>query len=112
MVEQLFSHLLKVVNICAHVLDEVAPGPAAKVTAAPRLPRVPAPPASWAVHERRRSCRAADPARHAPSGRQPSARPQLPPLPLSGRRRAVSPGARLSQEARVWSWLVPTLAPS
>ncbi|XP_053779195.1 huntingtin isoform X3 [Desmodus rotundus] len=30
MVEQLFSHLLKVVNICAHVLDEVAPGPATK----------------------------------------------------------------------------------
>ncbi|KAM8804110.1 huntingtin [Rhynchonycteris naso] len=30
MVEQLFSHLLKVLNICAHVLDEVAPGPAAK----------------------------------------------------------------------------------
>lgn len=33
MVEQLFSHLLKVVNICAHVLDDVAPGPAVKVTA-------------------------------------------------------------------------------
>lgn len=32
MVEQLFSHLLKVINICAHVLDEVAPGPAVKVT--------------------------------------------------------------------------------
>ncbi|ELW62765.1 Huntingtin [Tupaia chinensis] len=30
MVEQLFSHLLKVINICAHVLDEVAPGPAIK----------------------------------------------------------------------------------
>ncbi|XP_057402207.1 huntingtin isoform X2 [Balaenoptera acutorostrata] len=30
MVEQLFSHLLKVVNICAHVLDDVAPGPAIK----------------------------------------------------------------------------------
>lgn len=30
MVEQLFSHLLKVINICAHVLDEVAPGPAVK----------------------------------------------------------------------------------
>lgn len=37
MVEQLFSHLLKVINICAHVLDEVAPGPAVKVTAP--LPR-------------------------------------------------------------------------
>ena len=34
MVEQLFSHLLKVINICAHVLDEVAPGPAVKVTPA------------------------------------------------------------------------------
>lgn len=33
MVEQLFSHLLKVLNICAHVLDDVAPGPAVKVTA-------------------------------------------------------------------------------
>ncbi|XP_034861299.1 huntingtin isoform X5 [Mirounga leonina] len=30
MVEQLFSHLLKVINICAHVLDDVAPGPAMK----------------------------------------------------------------------------------
>uniref|UniRef100_A0A6I8NFD9 Huntingtin n=1 Tax=Ornithorhynchus anatinus TaxID=9258 RepID=A0A6I8NFD9_ORNAN len=30
MVEQLFSHLLKAVNICAHVLDDVAPGPALK----------------------------------------------------------------------------------
>uniref|UniRef100_A0A8D2ABU0 Huntingtin n=1 Tax=Sus scrofa TaxID=9823 RepID=A0A8D2ABU0_PIG len=30
MVEQLFSHLLKVLNICAHVLDDVAPGPAVK----------------------------------------------------------------------------------
>ncbi|KAM7156171.1 huntingtin isoform 1-T1 [Molossus nigricans] len=30
MVEQLFSHLLKVINICAHVLDEVAPGPTVK----------------------------------------------------------------------------------
>lgn len=35
MVEQLFSHLLKVINICAHVLDEVAPGPAGKVTSGP-----------------------------------------------------------------------------
>lgn len=35
MVEQLFSHLLKVINICAHVLDEVAPGPAGKVTSCP-----------------------------------------------------------------------------
>lgn len=31
MVEQLFSHLLKVINICAHVLDDVTPGPALKV---------------------------------------------------------------------------------
>ncbi|KAF6371843.1 huntingtin [Rhinolophus ferrumequinum] len=30
MVEQLFCHLLKVINICAHVLDDVAPGPAVK----------------------------------------------------------------------------------
>ncbi|XP_006875391.1 PREDICTED: huntingtin [Chrysochloris asiatica] len=30
MVDQLFSHLLKVINICAHVLDDVAPGPAGK----------------------------------------------------------------------------------
>ncbi|KAG8508650.1 LOW QUALITY PROTEIN: Huntingtin [Galemys pyrenaicus] len=30
MVEQLFSHLLKVINICAHVLDDVTPGPATK----------------------------------------------------------------------------------
>ncbi|XP_063075686.1 huntingtin isoform X3 [Engraulis encrasicolus] len=32
MVEQLFSHLLKVLNICAHVLDDTAPGPAVKAT--------------------------------------------------------------------------------
>lgn len=32
MVEQLFSHLLKLLNICAHVLDDMSPGPAAKVT--------------------------------------------------------------------------------
>lgn len=32
MVEQLFSHLLKVLNICAHVLDDTPPGPAVKVT--------------------------------------------------------------------------------
>ncbi|KAF7652663.1 hypothetical protein LDENG_00093060 [Lucifuga dentata] len=32
MVEQLFSHLLKVLNICAHVLDDIPPGPAVKAT--------------------------------------------------------------------------------
>ncbi|XP_023685417.2 huntingtin isoform X3 [Paramormyrops kingsleyae] len=32
MLEQLFSHLLKIINICAHVVDEVAPGPAVKAT--------------------------------------------------------------------------------
>ncbi|XP_044273862.1 huntingtin isoform X3 [Varanus komodoensis] len=32
LVEQFFSHLLKVVNICAHVLDDVVPGPAIKAT--------------------------------------------------------------------------------
>ncbi|CAG5929093.1 unnamed protein product [Menidia menidia] len=32
MVEQLFSHLLKVLNICAHVLDDTSPGPAAKAS--------------------------------------------------------------------------------
>uniref|UniRef100_A0A673TZ91 Huntingtin n=1 Tax=Suricata suricatta TaxID=37032 RepID=A0A673TZ91_SURSU len=40
MVEQLFSHLLKVVNICAHVLDDVAPGPAIKAA----LPSLTTPP--------------------------------------------------------------------
>lgn len=30
MVEQLFFHLMKVINICAHVIDDVAPGPAVK----------------------------------------------------------------------------------
>ncbi|NWV76022.1 HD protein, partial [Dasyornis broadbenti] len=30
LVEQLFAHLLKVINICAHVMDDVAPGPAVK----------------------------------------------------------------------------------
>ncbi|XP_064420262.1 huntingtin isoform X1 [Latimeria chalumnae] len=32
MVEQLFSHLLKVINICAHIIDDVAPGPTLKAT--------------------------------------------------------------------------------
>ncbi|KAK7929546.1 hypothetical protein WMY93_005941 [Mugilogobius chulae] len=32
MVEQLFSHLLKLLNICAHVLDDTPPGPAVKPT--------------------------------------------------------------------------------
>lgn len=32
MVEQLFSHLLKILNICAHVLDDTPPGPAVKVS--------------------------------------------------------------------------------
>ncbi|XP_068177228.1 huntingtin isoform X2 [Antennarius striatus] len=32
MMEQLFSHLLKVLNICAHVLDDSPPGPAVKAT--------------------------------------------------------------------------------
>lgn len=32
MVEQLFSHLLKVLNICAHVLDDTPPGPAMKAS--------------------------------------------------------------------------------
>ncbi|XP_035282540.1 huntingtin-like isoform X3 [Anguilla anguilla] len=32
MVEQLFTHLLKILNICTHVLDEVAPGPAVKAS--------------------------------------------------------------------------------
>ncbi|KAM9142848.1 huntingtin isoform 2-T2 [Pangshura tecta] len=32
LVEQLFSHLLKTINICAHVVDDVAPGPAIKAT--------------------------------------------------------------------------------
>ncbi|KAG9346961.1 hypothetical protein JZ751_005888 [Albula glossodonta] len=32
MVEQLFSHLLKIINICAHVVDEVLPGYSVKAT--------------------------------------------------------------------------------
>ncbi|XP_029308968.1 huntingtin isoform X8 [Cottoperca gobio] len=32
MVEQLFSHLLKILNICAHVLDDTPPGTAVKAT--------------------------------------------------------------------------------
>ncbi|XP_063739469.1 huntingtin isoform X3 [Eleginops maclovinus] len=32
MVEQLFSHILKILNICAHVLDDTPPGPAVKAT--------------------------------------------------------------------------------
>ncbi|XP_052432518.1 huntingtin [Carassius gibelio] len=32
MVEQLFSHLLKILNICAHVLEDTPPGHAAKAT--------------------------------------------------------------------------------
>lgn len=36
MVEQLFTHLLKVLNICAHVMDDTPPGPAVKVTSQPK----------------------------------------------------------------------------
>ncbi|XP_042325579.1 huntingtin [Sceloporus undulatus] len=32
LIEQMFSHLLKVINICAHVLDDVVPGPTIKAT--------------------------------------------------------------------------------
>ncbi|XP_072857095.2 huntingtin isoform X2 [Pogona vitticeps] len=32
LVEQIFSHLLKIINICAHVLDDVVPGPTIKAT--------------------------------------------------------------------------------
>ncbi|XP_053314203.1 huntingtin [Spea bombifrons] len=32
MVEQLFIHLLKAINICAHVIDDIAPGPVIKAT--------------------------------------------------------------------------------
>ncbi|KAL7404364.1 hypothetical protein ABVT39_013554 [Epinephelus coioides] len=32
MVEQVFSHLLKILNICAHVLEDIPPGPAVKAT--------------------------------------------------------------------------------
>ncbi|XP_062852378.1 huntingtin isoform X2 [Trichomycterus rosablanca] len=31
-VEQLFSHLLRILNICSHVLDDTSPGPAVKAT--------------------------------------------------------------------------------
>ncbi|OXB75761.1 UNVERIFIED_CONTAM: hypothetical protein H355_013370 [Colinus virginianus] len=40
LVEQLFSHLMKVINICAHVMDDVAPGPAVKA-ALPSLGNTP-----------------------------------------------------------------------
>lgn len=32
MLDQLFSHVLKILNICAHVLDDTPPGPAVKVS--------------------------------------------------------------------------------
>ncbi|TRY87598.1 hypothetical protein DNTS_005987 [Danionella cerebrum] len=32
MVEQLFSHILKILNICAHVLEDTPPGPAVKAS--------------------------------------------------------------------------------
>ncbi|XP_064782852.1 huntingtin-like [Oncorhynchus masou masou] len=32
LVEQLFSHILKILNICAHVLDDTPPGPVVKAT--------------------------------------------------------------------------------
>ncbi|XP_041838863.1 huntingtin isoform X2 [Melanotaenia boesemani] len=40
MMEQLFSHLLKILNICAHVLDDTPPGPAVKA-ALPSLSNTP-----------------------------------------------------------------------
>ncbi|KAM6440076.1 huntingtin isoform 3-T3 [Liasis olivaceus] len=32
LVEHLFSHLLKIINICSHILDDVVPGPTLKAT--------------------------------------------------------------------------------
>lgn len=31
LVDQLFIHLLKAINICSHVIDDVPPGPVVKV---------------------------------------------------------------------------------
>ncbi|XP_041443627.1 huntingtin isoform X5 [Xenopus laevis] len=44
MVEQLFIHLLKAINICAHVIDDITPGPVVKVQHYATLPSLTNPP--------------------------------------------------------------------
>ncbi|XP_061440675.1 huntingtin [Rhineura floridana] len=48
LVEQIFSHLLKIVNICAHVMDDVVPGPTIKAT----LPSLTNPPSLSPIRRR------------------------------------------------------------
>ncbi|XP_060044468.1 huntingtin isoform X2 [Erinaceus europaeus] len=67
MVEQLFSHLLKVINICAHVLDDVAPGPATKAA----LPSLTNPPSL-------------SPIRRKGKEKEPGEQPAVPPSPKKG----------------------------
>ncbi|XP_072803026.1 huntingtin isoform X3 [Vicugna pacos] len=56
-VEQLFSHLLKVLNICAHVLDDVAPGPAIKAA----LPSLTNPPSLSPIRRKGKEKEAGEP---------------------------------------------------
>ncbi|XP_073094066.1 huntingtin isoform X1 [Manis javanica] len=78
MVEQLFSHLLKVINICAHVLDDVAPGPAMKAA----LPSLTNPPSLSPI---RRKGKEKDPGEQA----------SIPPSPKRGSE--ASPASRQSE---------------
>ncbi|XP_061534390.1 huntingtin isoform X8 [Phycodurus eques] len=57
MVDQLFSHLLKVLNICAHVLDDTPPGPAVKAT----LPSLTNTPSLSPIRRKGKEKEAADP---------------------------------------------------
>ncbi|NXY84945.1 HD protein, partial [Alcedo cyanopectus] len=56
LVEQLFSHLLKVINICAHVMDDVAPGPAVKAA----LPSLTNPPSLSPIRRKGKEREAAE----------------------------------------------------
>ncbi|XP_077426771.1 huntingtin isoform X2 [Vanacampus margaritifer] len=57
MVDQLFFHLLKVLNICAHVLDDTPPGPAVKAT----LPSLTNTPSLSPIRRKGKEKEAADP---------------------------------------------------
>ncbi|XP_054544203.1 huntingtin isoform X3 [Talpa occidentalis] len=78
MVEQLFSHLLKVINICAHVLDDVTPGPALKAA----LPSLTNPPSL-------------SPIRRKGKEREPGEQTSVPSSPKKGNE--ASPASRQSE---------------
>ncbi|XP_075050447.1 huntingtin isoform X1 [Mixophyes fleayi] len=56
MVDQLFIHLLKAINICAHVIDDVTPGPVIKTT----LPSLTNPPSLSPIRRKGKERESAD----------------------------------------------------